>query len=105
NEIVVKLPGNIFVAKSIDSIVVENGEDPTEYPIEFLNSLHPAGIPPHELRLKTGSIVMLLRTLDINNGLCNGVRSRVLRLFSNLLTNSFHSKCDVYNFQSDWPSR
>lgn len=45
-----------------------------QFPLEFLNSLPPSGMPPHELHLKIGAIVMLLRNLDIKNGLCNGTR-------------------------------
>ncbi|KAK6020620.1 hypothetical protein OSTOST_13725, partial [Ostertagia ostertagi] len=41
-------------------------------------------MPPHELRLKKGAIVMLLRNLDVTNGLCNGTRLKVetLRRFT-----------------------
>ncbi|KHJ95741.1 hypothetical protein OESDEN_04310 [Oesophagostomum dentatum] len=34
-------------------------------------------MPPHELRLKKGAIVMLLRNLDVVNGLCDGTRLSV----------------------------
>ncbi|KAK6763802.1 hypothetical protein RB195_024217 [Necator americanus] len=46
-------------------------------PVEYLNTLEPTGMPPHELLLKKGAIVMLLRNLDVVNGLCNGTRLRV----------------------------
>nr|XP_043615266.1 uncharacterized protein LOC122587219 [Erigeron canadensis] len=44
------------------------------YPVEFLNSLTVAGLPPHGLRLKIGCPVILLRNIDPSNGLCNGTR-------------------------------
>jgi len=31
-------------------------------------------MPPHDLRLKHGAIVMLLRNLNVKDGLCNGTR-------------------------------
>ena len=34
-------------------------------------------MPPHELKLKEGCIVMLLRNLHATRGLCNGTRLRV----------------------------
>lgn len=59
---------------SSDSIEDEAGQDAVFYPTEFLNGLHPAGMPPHNLRLKVGAIVMLLRNLNTKRGLCNGTR-------------------------------
>ena len=35
-------------------------------------------MPPHELPLAPGALVMLLRNLDANVGLCNGVRAIVV---------------------------
>lgn len=37
----------------------------------FLNSISPIGLPPHKLLLKIGAAIMLLRNIDLKNGLCN----------------------------------
>ena len=63
--------------KSIDEIADDGTDQHMHYPIEYLNSLNPPGVPPHDLHLKEGAIVMLLRNLAVHNGLCNGTRLRV----------------------------
>ena len=35
------------------------------YPVEFLNEFEVAGLPSHELNLKTNAIVMLMRNFAI----------------------------------------
>jgi len=50
------------------------------YPTEFLNSLKFPGIPNHELRLKVGLPVMLLRNINQSAGLCNGTRMTITQL-------------------------
>ncbi|XP_051163765.1 ATP-dependent DNA helicase pif1-like [Leptopilina boulardi] len=52
---------------------------------EYLNSLSPPSLLLHELRLRVNSIIMLIRNLRINKGLCNGTRLLVLELTDNLL--------------------
>ncbi|KAG4969719.1 hypothetical protein AAZX31_13G045300 [Glycine max] len=52
---------------------------------EFLNSLKTSGIPNHKLRIKVGTPIILLRSLDQANGLCNGTRLIVTRLGTNVV--------------------
>ncbi|KAH9625149.1 hypothetical protein KSS87_019209 [Heliosperma pusillum] len=47
---------------------------------EFLNSIRCSGLPNHQLRLKVGDVVMLLRNIDQSRGLCNGTRLIVIDL-------------------------
>ena len=63
--------GEEIVYHSFDSAV----DDPHNYyPSEFLNTLTPSGLPPHVLKLKIGCPIILLRNIDLANGLCNGTR-------------------------------
>ena len=52
------------------------------YPMEFLNSLNPSGSPPHDLKLKEGMPVMLLRNLT---GLADGMRLVSRRFYNRLM--------------------
>ena len=54
--------------------LADNDENVQNIPIEFLNSLTSAGFPPHELELKLGCPVILLRNLNPKIGLCNGTK-------------------------------
>lgn len=65
------------VFKSVDEAIIDDNADQLYMPTEYLNSLTPSGMPPHELHVKKGAILMLLRNLDVNNGLCNGTRLKV----------------------------
>lgn len=48
------------------------------FPTEFLNSIELTGLPPHNLNLKIGAPVILLRNIDPTRGLCNGTRMMIL---------------------------
>ena len=61
-------------------MVVDDPDEVSNYPTEFLNTLQPDGLPPYNLTLKVGSIVMLLRNLDSKRRLCNGTRLVVTEL-------------------------
>lgn len=82
HQIQLKLPGEVVKYKSIDTVIDE--EQAVNYPIEFLNSLEPSGMPPHILTLKVGSPLMLIRNLDPPK-LCNGTRLAVKKLSPNLI--------------------
>ena len=56
-----------------------------ETPTKILNSIESGSLSPHELKLKVGAPVMLLRNLDAMNGLCNGTRLIVKSLMRNLI--------------------
>ncbi|CAF4657451.1 unnamed protein product [Rotaria sp. Silwood2] len=72
-EVLQRLPETEKTYTSVDEVECEDGDDITNYPTEFLNSLTPSGMPPHKLKLKISAIVMLLRNLDVHQGLCNGI--------------------------------
>ena len=42
-------------------------------------------MPPHELILAPGALIMLLRNIDADVGLCNGVRAVVLQALPHVL--------------------
>ena len=86
-----KLQGQERVYLSSDKVNVDDGDDPTLYTTEFLNSLTPSGMPPHKLKLKIGCIVILLRNINPSIGLSNGTR---------LMVKSFHERtivCSLLN--------
>ncbi|CAM1299818.1 Uncharacterised protein r2_g976 [Pycnogonum litorale] len=82
NDLLKKIPGQQQHYKSIDTMV--NPDEVTEYPNEFLNSLQPSGVPPHNLSLNIGTPIMLLRNLDPPK-LCNGTRLIVTKLQPHLI--------------------
>lgn len=57
-----------------------------DVPVETLNAITPSGMPPHRLSLKIGCVVMLLRNLFSDLGVCNGTRMVVKRI-GKILTN------------------
>lgn len=83
--IISKLPGQSRTYLSTDQAICDVETEADNYPTEFLNSITPSGMPPHQLILKTGAIIMLLRNLDITKGLCNGTRLYIQHLHEYVL--------------------
>ena len=71
--------------ESADSIDGGSPEEEALWPLDFLHSQTPAGMPPHFLTVGPGVVVMLLRNLDIEAGLCNGVRAVVVKAMPSVL--------------------
>ena len=74
--------GEEIVYNSVDS--VKHEDQAVQYPVEFLNSQNPPGIPAHKLRLKVGSPIMLLRNI-YPPILCNGTRLQIKALKKQLI--------------------
>lgn len=69
---------------SVDEVVSDDPSEKLNIPVEYINSITPSGMPPHRLKLKCGTIVMLIRNMNMGSGLVNGVRMLVLEM---------HDKC------------
>jgi len=70
--------------RSVDFVSNEDGIHHA-YPAEFLQQLNASGLPSTLLCLKVGSLVILLRNLDLGEGLCNGTRMVVLNVRRKML--------------------
>ncbi|CAL1360160.1 unnamed protein product [Linum trigynum] len=72
-----QIPGEEITYLSSDYVQNENGKqniEHPEFPAELLNSLQIPGFPDHEIKLKLGVPVILLRNIDQASGLCNRTR-------------------------------
>ena len=84
--IVERIPGESQSYYSVDHAEDYPGTETelnNSFPPEYLNSLSVPGLPTHELKLKVGVVVMLMRNLNQTLGLCNGTRMMVTRLLPN----------------------
>ncbi|XP_015940717.1 uncharacterized protein LOC107466243 [Arachis duranensis] len=78
-----RLEGDKKFYLSCDSLCVEEGNMESDLDTitpDVLNAISCSGLPPHQLTLKVGVPVMLLRNIDQSNGLCNGTRLQVRKL-------------------------
>ncbi len=77
NTLLTSMPGQEFISRSTDKVVDDGGLE--IYPTEYLNSIDVPTLPPHELKLKVDTPVILLCNLDPSAGLCNGTCMHVER--------------------------
>jgi len=69
----------VHILRSMDSVSEEDRMH-YAYLAEFLQQLNAGELPSALLCLKVGSLVILLRNLDLGKGLCNGTRIVVLNM-------------------------
>ncbi|XP_071689030.1 uncharacterized protein [Rutidosis leptorrhynchoides] len=65
------------------------------YTTEYLNSINIGGLPKHDLRLKVGVTVMLLRNIDQAGGLCNGTWLQIVELKDKVIKANFFTGTHV----------
>ncbi|XP_021991438.2 ATP-dependent DNA helicase pif1-like [Helianthus annuus] len=81
-------PGEEREYLSSDSLCQTENPNSTQlklYSPDVLNGLKVSGLPNHRLVLKVGVPVMLLRNIDQQNGLCNGTRLQIKRLYNRVI--------------------
>jgi len=67
------------------AVVGPNLAHAREFPAEFLHSCNPPGFAPHQLRLKVGIPIILLRNISPAQGLANGTRLVVTHLSRSII--------------------
>jgi ATP-dependent DNA helicase PIF1 len=82
NSLIDKSPGISAYYTAVNTPIQD--EDYSHFPIEFLNTLDFSCLPPHILRLKTGTPIITLRSID-KPILQNGTRCIVTRCHSNVI--------------------
>nr|XP_012152725.1 PREDICTED: ATP-dependent DNA helicase PIF1-like [Megachile rotundata] len=80
NLILDRLEGQQRIYFSEDQLIDPSAASIADYPHELLNHVEVAGLPPHEIRLRVGAIVMLIRNMSLIDGLVNGTRPRITSL-------------------------
>ena len=72
-----KFPGEYMEYLSADTVV--DDEFRLSYPVEYLNSMNPGSLPPHQLKQKVGTPVMALKNLSLRNVFF--IRKIILRFY------------------------
>ncbi|KAF7807564.1 uncharacterized protein G2W53_039725 [Senna tora] len=87
------LPGEEFTYLSSENICVQGKDSQLGdvYTTGFMNTISGSGLPYHQLKLKVGAPIMLLRNIDKSVGLCNGTRLTVKRLCTHVIEASILS--------------
>ena len=81
-QLVAQLPGYYTEYRSIDTVPYET--EATQFPVEFLNTLEMSGLPSHQLLLKVGAPIIIMRSLDPPK-ITNGTRCIITSLSPNVI--------------------
>ena len=81
-DLLTQLPGTMQMYELVDTVPDTN--EAVHDPTEFLNSLEPPDVPPHNLELKIGAPITLLRNVDPLT-LCNGTCLAVKKLMPHVI--------------------
>ncbi|KAL7295113.1 hypothetical protein TKK_0011580 [Trichogramma kaykai] len=87
-----EIPGKPTTYKSIDTVM--NQDEVVHYPTEFLNSLDLTGMSRHDLTLKIGVPIILLRNINPPR-LCNGTKLAVKKLMKNIIETTILNVCGI----------
>ena len=87
NFIMNKFPGDAKLYKSVDTPVEDEKTEKCKlrYSTEFLNRYEEGGFPQHELSLKLGTPIMILRNICPSAAICNGTRLRIRKMFPHVI--------------------
>lgn len=77
-----RFPGDYY-----DYLCIDESDPSKDFPIspEILNSLKCPSMPTHKLRLKSECMLMLLRNMNVREGLCNGTRLQLIQAGKHVL--------------------
>eukprot|EP01084_Bolivina_argentea_P269459 457983_1 len=81
------IPGDIFEGGKLLSMdtLIDVASSDNKFDIQELWDVNAGGLPPHDLKLKIGVPVMLLRNIAPHRGLCNGTRLIVKKIFDDVI--------------------
>lgn len=99
-----KCPGETIISEAITNATTIGEPDSMDnraramiqFPPEYIETIDPPAVPPQKLLLKHGCTVMLIRNINLSEGLCNGTRLKFLNMTSE---SNYIMKCQKLDFE------